>query len=105
MAAETAPHVHIYGLKVDDEPEYTRYREAMTPIFTRFGGRFGFDVRVSEVLKNEAGGSINRLFSMRFPSASAAARFFDDPDYLAVRARLFVRAVSAVVCLAKFDEA
>jgi uncharacterized protein (DUF1330 family) len=105
MAAETAPHVQIYGLQVEDEAQYTRYREAMTPIFARFGGRFGFDLRVSEVLKNEAGGGINRLFSMRFPSASAAARFFDDPDYRAVRARLFEHAVSSVVCLAKLDEA
>jgi uncharacterized protein (DUF1330 family) len=104
MAAETAPHVHIYGLKVDDEAEYVRYRAAMTPIFTRFGGRFGFDVRVSEVLKSEAGNNINRLFSMRFPSAAAAERFFDDPEYREVRARLFVRAVSSVVCLGKLDE-
>ena len=46
-----ADHVRIYGLQVDDPALYRRYRDGMTPILHRFGGAFGYDFAVAEVLE------------------------------------------------------
>lgn len=104
MAAEANRHVLIYGLEVRDEPLYTRYRAAMAPILQRYGGAFGYDFMVSKVFKSEGTAPINRLFTMRFPSAQRAADFFADPGYLSVRAELFEGAVAAITKVASFDE-
>jgi uncharacterized protein (DUF1330 family) len=105
MAAETNRHVLIYGLEVRDDALYARYRAAMAPILQRYGGSFGYDFVVSKVLKSEATAPINRLFTMRFPSAQGATDFFADPAYLTVRAELFEGAVAAITKVASFDEA
>ena len=100
MAAE---HVRIHGLQVDDPALYRRYRDGMTPILHRFGGAFGYDFGVAEVLKAETDQPMNRVFTIRFPDRGTADRFFADPDYLSVRTALFGRAVSHVTVIASFD--
>lgn len=77
----------LVGLTVKDEAGYAAYRAAMTPLLEARGGSFGVDVRVAEVLRGAP--AINRLFTVRFPSAAARDAFFADPAYLEVRARLF----------------
>ncbi|EAR61344.1 hypothetical protein MED92_11474 [Oceanospirillum sp. MED92] len=42
----------LVGLEVTDDQIYQSYREAMRPILEFYGGEFGYDFRVSEVLKN-----------------------------------------------------
>lgn len=103
MAAEQR-HVQLYGLKVTDDAQYTRYRAAMLPILHQHGGSFGYDFVISEVLKSESAEPINRVFSICFPDSQTASRFFSDPSYLAVRRELFTGAVSAVTSIASFDE-
>ena len=58
----------IMGLNVIDDQEYQRYREAMLPILKKYGGSFGFDFRVSEVLLSKTNNDINRVFTIEFPS-------------------------------------
>ncbi|MFT4782008.1 MAG: hypothetical protein ACI9SD_001699, partial [Pseudohongiellaceae bacterium] len=51
----------IMGLEVINEEEYQKYRENMIPILHSFGGSFGFDFKVSEVLKSKTDDVINRV--------------------------------------------
>jgi uncharacterized protein (DUF1330 family) len=105
MAAEArGRHVLFYGLEVKDDVLYRRYRERMTPILHRYGGRFGFDLEVSRVLQREAEGRINRAFTMIFADPAAAERFFADAEYRAVRAELFAPAVGDVTRIGAYTE-
>jgi len=79
----------IMGLDVIDDQGYQAYREAMMPILQSFGGAFGFDFRVSEVLLSKTEDKINRLFTIDFPSQKHMDDFFVNPEYLAVKAKYF----------------
>jgi uncharacterized protein (DUF1330 family) len=79
----------IMGLDVTDDQGYKAYRTAMMPILQSFGGAFGFDFRVSEVLLSKTEDKINRLFTIAFPSQKHMDDFFADPEYLAVKAKYF----------------
>ncbi len=105
MAADPTRHVRLIGVEVKDEAGYRRYREGMTPIMKSYGGSFGYDFVVSQVLKSETAAPINRVFTVVFSEASAADRFFADPAYLAVRAEFFDPSVGAVTPIASYDEA
>lgn len=86
-------HVDVFALHVTDEESYRKYRAAMTPLLHAMGGDFGFDTKVSEVLKNPTGKSFNRVFSIAFTSVAARNAFFEDPRYLHVRSTYFEGAV------------
>jgi len=96
-------HENLVGLNVTDEASYQRYRDEMTPILARYGGRFRHDFRIAETLRSEAPGKITRLFIISFPDTATKVRFFADPEYVAIRARHFVGAVDGVSILAEFD--
>jgi uncharacterized protein (DUF1330 family) len=98
---ETANEILI-GVYVVDEARYAQYRAEMTPLLEARGGRFVVDVRTSEVLRAPAPGAFNRLFTIRFPSRQIRDAFFADPDYLAIRTRLFESSVSGMVWLGDY---
>jgi uncharacterized protein (DUF1330 family) len=100
MAAER--WTRLVGLDVVDQDTYRRYRAQMTPILERFGGRFGYDFRIADVLRSEIPQPINRVFTVVFPSRAAMRRFFDDPDYLRVRAAYFEPSVRHQITIAEF---
>ncbi|KGJ93636.1 DUF1330 domain-containing protein [Colwellia psychrerythraea] len=85
----------IMGLDVIDEQEYQQYREAMMPILKSFGGSFGFDFKVSEVLLSKTSDNINRVFTITFPSQKQMESFFSYPDYLDVKNMYFDRSVKS----------
>jgi len=85
----------IMGLDVIDDQEYQKYREAMQPILKAFGGSFGFDFKVSEVLLSKTEDSINRVFTITFPSQKNMEDFFSDNDYLAVKEKYFNQSVKS----------
>lgn len=103
MAAERR-YVMWIGLQVVDAARYQEYRAGMTPILHSYGGGFGYDLTVGELLKSEAERPFNRVFSIFFPSAALSDRFFEDPAYLRVRGALFDQAVASVNVLATFEE-
>jgi uncharacterized protein (DUF1330 family) len=96
--------VRVMGLQVDDAEAYRRYRAGMMPILQRYGGSFGYDLLVAEVLKSESDKPFNRVFTIRFPSSAQAERFFADTEYLQVRKQHFEPAVSAITQIAVFEE-
>ena len=58
----------LAGLNVVDDEAYQSYRDGMTPILESFGGGFGYDFKVAEVLKSATEAPINRVFTIYFPN-------------------------------------
>ncbi len=85
----------IMGLDVIDDQEYQKYREAMMPILKSFGGSFGFDFKVSEVLLSKTNVNINRVFTIVFPSQKQMESFFSYPEYLDVKNKYFDHSVKS----------
>ncbi|MDF1763236.1 MAG: DUF1330 domain-containing protein [Oleibacter sp.] len=85
----------IMGLNVIDEAEYQKYRNAMIPILVSYSGAFGFDFRVSEVLKSKSNEPINRIFTIDFPDAETMNAFFNDAEYLTVKTKHLDHSVNA----------
>lgn len=102
MTGEGPRYVRLMALEVRDPECYARYRAEMAPILASCGGRFDHDFAVSQVLASRAGDRINRVFAMSFPKRADAERFFGDPAYREIRARLFEPAVGSVTQLAEF---
>ena len=101
-AGEARRFVVLLGLEVADEEGYARYRAAMRPILAGFGGAFGCDFRVSEVLLGPAPG-INRVFTLVFPDRRRREAFFADEAYRRVRAAHFAPAVKSAAVLGEFE--
>jgi uncharacterized protein (DUF1330 family) len=91
----------IVGLLVVDDQKYAQYRAEIAPLLEAAGGRFRYDFEVSRTLKGEAEHAINRLFIMQFPDRTSKERFFTDPRYLEIRARLFEKAVAGATIIAE----
>ncbi len=85
----------VMGINVTDDTEYQKYREGMTPILESFGGSFGFDFKVSEVLLSKTKDDINRVFTIEFPSKQTMEEFFSSPDYLEVKNKYFNSSVNS----------
>ena len=92
----------LIGLEVADKQGYQAYRNAMMPILQRYGGAFGYDFEVSEVLKSETDANINRVFTIRFPSEAVKQQFFDDTEYLQVKAQYFQPSVISSTHIASY---
>ncbi len=93
----------IMGLEVSNDEEYQKYRENMIPILHSFGGRFGYDFKVSEVLKSKTQSPINRVFTIDFPSREVMDNFFSDPSYLEVKNKYFTESVNSVTTIAMYE--
>lgn len=94
----------IMGLEVINEEEYQKYRENMIPILHSFGGSFGFDFKVSEVLKSKTDDVINRVFTLDFPSKEIMEEFFSNPAYLAVKENFFIHSVKSVTTISLHEK-
>ncbi len=98
-----ASHLEVLvGLDVSDEVAYSTYREGMMPILDSYGGGFGYDFRISEVLKSESRVEINRVFTIRFPDEEAMKCFFEDPSYLDVKGRFFAPSVRGTEIISQY---
>ena len=97
------PFEMTVGLLVADQASYTQYRAEMTPLLEAVGGRFRYDFEVARTLKGEAGHEINRLFMIEFPDRATKERYFSDPKYLEIRARLFEPAVKSTTRIAEYE--
>jgi uncharacterized protein (DUF1330 family) len=85
----------IIGIEVIDELMYQDYRQAMTPLLRSVGGDFGFDFRVSEVLKSKTTDNINRVFTIEFPSEEIMNQFFNLAEYLVIKNQYFDSSVKS----------
>jgi len=102
-ASEPRRFVLLMALVVGDEEGYARYREHMLPILAAYGGAFGCDFRVSEVLRGADAG-VNRVFTLSFPDRSHRERFFADERYQRIRAEHFAPSVIAASVLGEYEE-
>ena len=89
----------VMGLHVTDNEEYQRYRDAMIPILHSYGGSFGYDFRIAEVLKSKSSNKINRVFTIEFPSQDIMDEFFSNAAYLKVKEQYFVNSVESVTSI------
>jgi len=96
-------HELLVGLTVTDDDSYAQYRAAMTPLLTAHGGGFRYDFTISKVLKSASAHPINRLFAIYFESKAQKDAFYSNPDYLAIKARYFERAVAGRTIIAAYD--
>tara|TARA_R110001592_G_scaffold204175_1_gene454222 strand:- start:1753 stop:2058 length:306 start_codon:yes stop_codon:yes gene_type:complete len=94
----------IMALEVTDDEAYQKYREHMMPILHSFGASFGFDFKVSEVLKSKTCAAINRVFTIDFPSKEIMDKFFTDPAYLAVKDKYFQHSVKSATVISMHEK-
>ena len=69
----------VAQLKVHDPAMFQRYREAVTPLIDRFGGRYR--VRGGELEVLEGDWPLPRLVIIEFQSQDAARLFYESPEY------------------------
>jgi uncharacterized protein (DUF1330 family) len=72
----------VANVSVADADAYEAYRSQVSPIITRYGGRYL--VRGGAVDVREGDPGISRLVILEFPSVEAARTFYDSPDYQAI---------------------
>lgn len=94
----------IMGLNVADELLYQKYRESMAPILGSYGGAFGYDFIVSDVLKSKTENEINRVFTIEFPSKEIMEKFFSDPEYLEVKNKYFDVSVNSKTIISMYEK-
>ena len=75
----------VMGLHVVDDAEYKKYREKMEPILKSIGGSFGYDFKIAETLRSKTNDTINRVFTIEFPSEKEMSDFFSRSDYAEIR--------------------
>ncbi len=92
----------LVGINVTNDDGYTKYRDAMTPLLESTGGGFRYDFKVSEVLKNEEGNPINRVFAIYFTDKEAMETFFSNKEYTQIRSEFFDSSVDAVTRIAEY---
>ncbi len=93
----------LVGLHVTDDQRYQAYREKMTPVLVEFGGGFGYDFRIAEVLKSQTDNEINRVFTIYFPDKEAMEQFFSAESYKAIKAQFFESAVASTTLIAEYN--
>jgi hypothetical protein len=74
----------------------------MTPIPESYGGGFGYDFKISEVLKSPTKVPINRVFTISFPDQDSRDAFFSNDEYLKIRRRYFEMAVTDTTIIATY---
>lgn len=69
----------VAQLEVTDAKMFERYRDAVSPLVDRFGGRYRIRGGETEVLEGQW--SAQRLVVIEFQSREAARLFYDSPEY------------------------
>ena len=93
----------LVGLNVIDDEEYQLYRDEMSPILLSYGGGFGYDFKLSEVLKSKTEAPINRVFTIYFSSEDSMNSFFSDVKYLKIKEMHFENSVTDTTVIATYD--
>ena len=69
----------ITNIEVRDAARFDDYRQKVTAVVERFGGRFL--VRGGDIRHLEGNLPLDRLVVLEFPTMEAAQRFYDSPEY------------------------
>ncbi len=76
----------------------------MEPILKSIGGSFGFDFKVSEVLRSKTKNKINRVFTIEFPSKNEMEKFFSRSDYLEIQNKYLVNAIQSKTVISMHEK-
>lgn len=76
------PIYTIAQLKFEDEAAYRRYQAAFPAVFAKFNAKVLVADENPRVLEGEW--ERDKVVVIEFPDEAEAARFRDDPDYLAI---------------------
>lgn len=93
----------LVGLNVVDDEAYQSYRDEMMPILKSYGGGFGYDFKVSEVLKSKTDAPINRVFTIYFSNKVAMDSFFSNDQYLKIKQQYFEKSVADTTLIATYE--
>ena len=93
----------LVGLNIVDDEAYQSYRDEMTPILERYDGGFGYDFKVSEVLKSTTEAPINRVFTIYFSTEDLMNSFFSNDEYLKIKQRHFEKSVTDTTIIATYE--
>ena len=93
----------LVGLNVVDDKVYQSYRNEMTPILKSYGGGFGYDFRVSEVLKSKTDEPINRVFTNYFLNEDSMNSLFSNDEYLKIKKRYFEKSATDTTIIATYE--
>ncbi|MEP5611173.1 MAG: DUF1330 domain-containing protein [Cyclobacteriaceae bacterium] len=93
----------LVGLNVIDDEKYQEYREAMRPILSDFGGDFGYDFKIAEVLRSATADTINRVFTINFPDKETMEAFFSNPEYLKAKEQFFEQSVESTTLISDYE--
>jgi uncharacterized protein (DUF1330 family) len=93
----------LVGLHVVNEETYQRYRDEMAPILKNHGGGFGYDFKVSVVLKSQTEAPINRLFTIYFSTEDSRKAFFSNKAYLKIKQQYFEASVTDTTIIATYE--
>ena len=91
----------IASLDIHDPATYQRYREQVSPLIARFGGRYL--VRGGEIETKEGDLSLKRLIILEFPDMPTAQAFYDSPEYQPVMQLRLQSATSSVALVPGYD--
>ncbi|MEP1152481.1 MAG: DUF1330 domain-containing protein [Balneola sp.] len=94
----------LVGLQVIDEKLYQEYRKGMLPILKEYGGGFGYDFKVSDVLISESENPINRVFTIHFPDENTSKEFFSNHNYKQVREKYFNKSVTSATIISQYEK-
>ncbi len=94
----------LVGLNVIDHENYRQYRDNMTPILESYNGSFGYDFKVSEILKSETSDVINRVFTIRFSDKEKMEAFFLDVAYKEVKEKYFEKSVESTTIISSYTK-
>ena len=93
----------LVGLNVVDDEVYQSYRNEMAPILNSYGGGFGYDFRVAEVLKSKTDARINRVFTIYFSNEDSMNLFFSNDEYLKIKQRYYEKSVTDTTIIATYE--
>ena len=93
----------LVALKIKNNELYTKYREKMAPLLKTYGGGFRYDFKVSEVLKNEEGRAIDRVFVIYFKDKASRDEFFINEEYLKIKKQFFDDSVEDRTLVAEYN--
>ncbi|MBK8186759.1 MAG: DUF1330 domain-containing protein [Cellvibrio sp.] len=96
-------YTRLMGACITNEEEYSTYRKGMLPILQSYGGSFGYDFKVSQVLIAKTDEPINRVFTIEFPSQEVMEKFFSDPNYLVVKKAHLDISISSRTVIGMFE--
>jgi uncharacterized protein (DUF1330 family) len=92
----------VVGLDVINDEVYQDYRNAMKPLLEDHGGGFRYDFKIADVLKNEEGRNINRVFTIHFRDKNAMESFFSNEEYLKIKSQYFEKSVAATTIISEY---